>query len=81
MKVLIFCQDLNNFNHTHKVLGFLSLKAHSNFSKTEKPIFLNLVFSSKNKVFEVLNNFEQTEFKQEKETFKNKIFCVHDSDF
>ena len=52
MKVLIFFKDLNNLNHTHKVLGFLSLKAHK-FLKTENLLFCQFA-SSQNNVFSFL---------------------------
>ena len=85
IKALIFCRDLNSFNHTHKVLCFLSLKAHK-ILQNRKPISLNFV-PPKTRCFLFLNNFKQTEFKQEKETSKKRIksfqniLCVHSFDF
>ena len=67
MKALIFYQDLNNFNHTHKVLGFLSLKAHK-FFKPENLFVLSRALTPKTKYFCFLNKIEQNVFYQEKET-------------
>jgi len=58
---------LNNFNHTHKELGFLL--ESSQILQKRKTLSLNFV-CIKNKVFSFLNDFEQTEFKQEKKSKK-----------
>jgi len=68
MKTLIFCQGLNDLNHTHKVLGFLSLKAHK-FFKTEN-LFFSIAYL-KTKCFLFLNKIEQTVFEQEKKKLKS----------
>ena len=68
MKALIFYQDLNNFNHTHKVLGFLSLKAHKFFKPENLIFFLSRAPPPKTKYFCFLNKIEQNVLYEEKKT-------------
>ena len=58
MKALIFYQDSINLNLTHKVLGFLSMKAHKILTmKTDFSVFALVPIKHG---FTCLNNFEQS---------------------